>query len=63
MAAFTPLRDFENSYEIEIDEPHRIRRRGCDKFVTPSMHHSGYYYIALNGRSYQLHRILASFFH
>ena len=62
MTGFEPLTDFEDSYEIEIEEPHRIRRRGCDKFVTTSLHHSGYYYIALNGRSYQLHRILAKHF-
>ena len=62
MAAFTPLRDFEADYEVEIDEPHRIRRIGSNAFVTTSLHHSGYYYIALNGRSYQLHRILAKHF-
>ena len=62
MTAWEPLTDFEDSYEVEIDEPHRIRRIGSDRFVTPYVHHSGYYYIALNGRSYQLHRILAKHF-
>ena len=63
MAAFTPLTDFENSYEIEIDEPHRIRRIGSDRFLTPSLHRlSGYMRVCLNGRSYQLHRILARHF-
>ena len=62
MPAWEPLRDFEDSYEVETAAPHRIRKIGSDKFVTTSMHHSGYYYIALNGRSYQLHRILAKHF-
>ena len=61
--AFTPLRDFEDSYEVEIDEPHRIRRRGCDRFVTPSLNRStGYITVSLNGRNYLLHRILAKHF-
>ena len=62
MTGFEPLTDFEADYEVEIDEPHRIRRIGSDKFVSTWLHHSGYYYIALNGRSYQLHRILAKHF-
>ena len=62
MAAFTPLRDFEDSYEVEIDEPHRIRRIGGDRFVSTWMNRSGYVQIHLNGRYYQLHRILAKHF-
>ena len=62
MTGFEPLTDFEDSYEIEIDEPHRIRRIGGDTFVTASMHHSGYMHIHLNGRTYRLHRILARHF-
>ena len=63
MPAFTPLRDFENDFEIEVDPPHRIRRIGSDRFVTPSLHRlSGYMRVCLNGRSYQLHRILARHF-
>ena len=60
---FEPLRDFENDYEIEVDEPHRIRRIGKNRFVTPSLHRAtGYVKIRLNGRIYRLHRILAKHF-
>ena len=58
---FEPLTDFENSYEIEIDEPHRIRKIGADRFVKTSMSHD-YLQIHLNGRTYRLHRILAKHF-
>ena len=60
---FEPLTDFENSYEIEIDEPHRIRKIGSNKFVTPSLNRTtGYLTVYLNGRNYLLHRILAKHF-
>ena len=61
MTAFEPLTDFEDSYEIEIEEPHRIRKIGSDRFLTPSMSHD-YLQICLNGRTYRLHRILAKHF-
>ena len=60
---FTPLRDFEADYEIEVDEPHRIRKRGSDRFVTPSLQRdTGYVRVRLNGRNYRYHRILAKHF-
>ena len=62
MAAFTPLRDFEDSYEIEIDPPHRIRKIGSDRFVSTAINNSGYMCVYLNGRTYKLHRILAKHF-
>ena len=63
MTAFTPLTDFENDYEVEIDEPHRIRRIGSDRFVSTSTNvFHGYVEIHLNGRTYRLHRILARHF-
>ena len=62
MTAFEPLTDFEDSYEIEIEEPHRIRKIGSDRFVNGWLQHSGYYCITLNGRPYLLHRILAKHF-
>ena len=58
---FEPLRDFEDDYEIEVEEPHRIRRIGTDRFVSTSMSHD-YVQISLNGRTYRLHRILAKHF-
>ena len=61
--AFQPLRDFEDSYEIEVEEPHRIRRLGSDRFVSTSLDRlTGYMRVKLNGRTYKLHRILAKHF-
>ena len=60
--AFTPLRDFEDSYEIEVDPPHRIRRIGSDRFVSSYVGNTGYAKIQLNGRICQYHRILAKHF-
>ena len=59
---FEPLRDFENDYEIEVEEPHRIRRIGSDRFVKVFVDNTGYAKLQLNGRIYQLHRILAKHF-
>ena len=61
--AFQPLRDFEDSYEIEVEEPHRIRRLGSNTFVTTYVDRlTGYVLIHLNRRTYRLHRILAKHF-
>ena len=50
---FQPLRDFEDDYEIEVEEPHRIRRIGSDRFVTPSLDRSnGYVHVYLNQTKY-----------
>ena len=63
MAAWEPLTDFEDSYEVEIAAPHRIRRIGSDRFVTPSLDRSnGYVHVYLNQTKYSLHRILAKHF-
>ena len=59
---FEPLRDFEDDYEIEVDEPHRIRRIGSDRFVKSFVDTTGYVKLHLNGRIYRLHRILAKHF-
>ena len=59
---FEPLRDFENDYEIEVEEPHRIRRIGTDRFVRVFLENSGYMRVRLNGRKYSFHRILAKHF-
>ena len=60
---FEPLRDFEDDYEIEVEEPYRIRRIGTDRFVSTSLHRlTGYMRVKLNGRTYQYHRILAKHF-
>ena len=63
MPGFEPLTDFEADYEIETAAPHRIRRIGCDRFVTPSLQRdTGYMRVRLNDRIYRLHRILARHF-
>ena len=62
MTAFEPLTDFEDSYEIEIEEPHRIRKIGSNSFVKTSLNSSGYYCITLNGRTCKYHRIIAKHF-
>ena len=63
MAGFEPLTDFEADYEIEVDEPHRIRRIGGDTFVSTQLNgFTGYMQIHLNGGTYRLHRILAKHF-
>ena len=59
---FEPLRDFEDDYEIEVEEPHRIRRIGSDRFVSTLVDNTGYVRVKLNGRTYRLHRILAKHF-
>ena len=60
---FQPLRDFEDSYEIEVNPPHRIRKIGKNRFVSTYVHkHTGYVQIALNRKVYIYHRILAKHF-
>ena len=63
MTAFEPLTDFEDSYEIEVEKPHRIRKIRSDRFVNGWIDgRSGYVKLTLNGRPYLLHRILAKHF-
>ena len=62
MPAWEPLTDFEDSYEIQVNAPHMIRRIGSNRFVSTSLHPSGYMRVYLNGRAYYLHRILARHF-
>ena len=56
------LTDFENDYEIEVEPPHRIRRRRDGRFVSQWLANSGYVRVRLNGRNYLYHRILARHF-
>ena len=63
MTGFEPLTDFENDYEVEVDEPHRIRRIGSDRFVSTYVDRlTGYVRLNLNRRNYYIHRILARHF-
>ena len=53
--------DFD--YEIMSEYPHYIRRVGCSdvlKFTVNAQ--TGYYVVNLNGKTYQLHRIIANNF-
>lgn len=56
------LTDFENDYEIEVEPPHRIRKRSNKRIVSQFVKNSGYVYVKLNGRNYYHHRILARHF-
>ena len=57
------LTDFENDYEIEVETPHRIRRRSNKRIVSQFVNNStGYVHVVLNGRNYSYHRILARHF-
>ena len=58
-----PLTDFEDDYEIEIEAPHRIRRKRDGLILKTTLHKTlGYVLVRLNGRSYRYHRILAKHF-
>ena len=56
-----PLRDFENDYEIEVEAPHRIRKRSNKRIVSQFVN-KDYVCVHLNGRIYLYHRILARHF-
>ena len=57
------LTDFENDYEIEVETPHRIRKRSNKRIVSQYVNNStGYVCVYLNGRNYLYHRILARHF-
>ena len=57
------LTDFENDYEIEVETPHRIRKRSNKRIVSQYVNNStGYVLVYLNGRNYLYHRILARHF-
>ena len=55
------LTDFENDYEIEVESPHRIRKRSNKRIVSQFVNND-YVRVRLNGRNYLYHRILARHF-
>lgn len=55
------LTDFENDYEIELENPHRIRKRSNKRIVSQFVIYD-YVRVRLNGRNYLYHRILARHF-
>ena len=57
-----PLRDFENDYEIEVEAPHRIRKRSNKRIVSQFVERTGYVCVKLNREKYYYHRILARHF-
>ncbi len=61
---FVPLLGFENYYEILNDYPFRIRRKKDHYVVKESIGNKGlgYIQVALNGYSYQKHRLIAKQF-
>ena len=56
------LTDFENDYEIEVEPPHRIRKRSNMRIVSQFVDNAGYVRVKLNGEQYYYHRILARHF-
>ena len=56
------LTDFENDYEIEVEPPHRIRKRSNKRIVSQCLANSGYVCVKLNREKYYYHRILARHF-
>lgn len=56
------LTDFENDYEIEVEHPHRIRRRRDGRIISQSVNNSRYVLVYLNRETYYYHRILARHF-
>ena len=56
------LRDFENDYEIEVEAPHRIRKRSNERIVSQFVERTGYVCVKLNREKYYYHRILARHF-
>ena len=58
-----PLTDFEDDYEIEIEAPHRIRRKRDGLMLKLTLNKTlGYVIVSLNGEQYYYHRILAKHF-
>ena len=55
------LTDFENDYEIEVEPPHRIRKRSNKRIVSQFVNND-YVRVKLNGRICSYHRILARHF-
>ena len=60
---WVPLTDFEDDYEIEIEAPHRIRRKRDGLMLKLTLNKTlGYVIVSLNGEQYYYHRILAKHF-
>ena len=58
---FIPLKLHQN-YEISTTEPFIIRRIKDEKFMKYSKNNSGYVYVSIDGKSIELHRIIAEQF-
>ena len=56
------LTGFENDYEIEVEPPHRIRRRVDGRIISQFVDNTGYVCVKLNREKYLYHRILARHF-
>jgi hypothetical protein len=49
-------------YEIYSEFPHDIRKKGSGRVVNKSINNKGYWRVALNGKHYLLHRLIAEQF-
>lgn len=61
ISEFVTLVDHD-AYEILTTYPHTIRRKNDHRVCGESMNHDGYIQIALNGKTFLKHRIVASQF-
>ena len=62
VAEFVPLLNFENDYEILNQYPFTIRRKRNGKVISEFDRGTGYISVALNGKLYQKHRLIAEQF-
>ena len=49
----------DKDYEICINYPHEIRRKGSDKVLVVGTNPYGYLHVTLNGKQWRMHRIVA----
>lgn len=49
-------------YDISTTEPFIIRKRNNNKIMKQSRNNAGYLYVSINGKSYELHRLIAEQF-
>lgn len=55
---FISLKDYEDSYEIQKEYPHTIRNKKTGKVLSEFIR-TGYIQVALNGKSFDKHRLIA----
>ena len=49
----------DTDYEICINYPHEMRRKGSERVLTVGTNQYGYHHVTLNGKQLRMHRIIA----